>query len=215
MDRTHTDLYAYLMRGAAPSACSAFDSHLLASVLTITSWEAAGDGRHLLAATGLDRTSLLDLVWRAFPHAHESMERAIPEDAVVAVGEEEVFLRDLLSRSSSDNTVLEQRFAVILARRCQRPHHLWQDLGLRSRRELSWLMECHFAPLAARNARDMKWKKFLYRTICRDDGLLLCVAPTCSECHDYQRCFGDEAGDSLLEHQPGSMELGERERRHG
>jgi nitrogen fixation protein NifQ len=88
--------------------------------------------------------------------------------------------------------------AAIVARRAQRPNHLWQDLGLRHRRELSWLMERHFEPLATRNAADMKWKKFLYRMICRDTGFLICSAPICTECSDFDACFGDESGESLL-----------------
>ena len=69
---------------------------------------------------------------------------------------------------------------------------------MRNRRELSWLMARHFEPLAQRNHGDMRWKKFLYRTICRDEGFGLCTAPTCSECSDYEGCFGEESGEGLL-----------------
>ena len=79
-----------------------------------------------------------------------------------------------------------------------RPNHLWQDLGLRNRGELSALMRRHFEPLADRNVNDMKWKKFLYRMICRDEGFRLCTAPSCAECDDFAVCFGDESGESLL-----------------
>jgi nitrogen fixation protein NifQ len=85
-----------------------------------------------------------------------------------------------------------------VARRAQRPNHLWQDLGLGNRRELSRLMNQHFRPLAVRNTADMKWKKFLYRTICRDEGFSLCTAPSCSECNDFEACFGEESGESFL-----------------
>jgi nitrogen fixation protein NifQ len=44
----------------------------------------------------------------------------------------------------------------------------------------------------------MKWKKFLYRMICRDEGFRLCSAPSCSECDDFAVCFGEESGESLL-----------------
>jgi nitrogen fixation protein NifQ len=56
----------------------------------------------------------------------------------------------------------------------------------------------HFTALARRNNQDMKWKKFLYRTICREDGFSMCVAPCCSECGDFDACFGSESGESLL-----------------
>ncbi len=90
------------------------------------------------------------------------------------------------------------QLAAMMARRAQRPNHLWQDLGLRSRGDLSELMNRHFRPLARRNTQDMKWKKFLYRVICADASYTLCTAPSCSECNDFDHCFGEEAGDSLL-----------------
>jgi nitrogen fixation protein NifQ len=56
----------------------------------------------------------------------------------------------------------------------------------------------HFAPLARANKRDMKWKKFFFRAICRDASYSLCTAPSCSECCDFDNCFGEEDGESLL-----------------
>jgi nitrogen fixation protein NifQ len=56
----------------------------------------------------------------------------------------------------------------------------------------------HFSVLAIRNDKDMKWKKFFYRMICREDGFSMCFAPSCSECSDFNHCFGDESGESLL-----------------
>jgi nitrogen fixation protein NifQ len=88
--------------------------------------------------------------------------------------------------------------SLLVARRATRPNHLWQDLGLMNRGELSGLMQRHFAQLASRNTQDMKWKKFFYRMICREEGFRLCVAPSCSECADFNGCFGDESGESLL-----------------
>ena len=70
--------------------------------------------------------------------------------------------------------------------------HLWQDLGLPSRRELSLLMQTHFTSLAQLNSGDMKWKKFLYRQLCERAGLTVCRSPSCGVCSDYQLCFGPE-----------------------
>ena len=56
----------------------------------------------------------------------------------------------------------------------------------------------HFPALALRNSQDMKWKKFFYRMICRDEGFSMCTAPCCSECSDFALCFGDESGESLF-----------------
>ena len=58
----------------------------------------------------------------------------------------------------------------------------------------------YFAPLARRNTSDMKWKKFFTRLICRDASYTLCTAPSCGECSDYDNCFTEETGESLLAH---------------
>jgi len=71
-------------------------------------------------------------------------------------------------------------------------NHLWQDLFLPSRRELSALIERWFPRLAAKNSHDMKWKKFLYKQLCEREELFICRAPSCSVCTDHAVCFGPE-----------------------
>ena len=70
--------------------------------------------------------------------------------------------------------------------------HLWQDLRLPSRRELTALIAHWFPALAARNSDNMKWKKFFYKQLCLREELLVCRAPTCGVCADYALCFGPE-----------------------
>ncbi len=72
--------------------------------------------------------------------------------------------------------------------------HLWQDLGLPSRSELSALIGHWFPALAERNTHNMKWKKFFYKQLCLREELLICKAPTCGVCSDYGVCFGPEDG---------------------
>ena len=82
--------------------------------------------------------------------------------------------------------------AQIVVAACMGGDHLWQDLGLWSRADLSRLMTENFPALAAKNDRDMKWKKFLYRQICEREGIHVCPAPSCQACADYAKCFGPE-----------------------
>jgi nitrogen fixation protein NifQ len=70
--------------------------------------------------------------------------------------------------------------------------HLWQDLGLWNRGELSRLMEQNFPEVAKRNQKDMKWKRFLYKQLCEAEGIYTCRAPSCEVCIDYHACFGPE-----------------------
>jgi nitrogen fixation protein NifQ len=85
-----------------------------------------------------------------------------------------------------------QWIATILAAGCMGGDHLWQDLGLWSRRDVSALIRDNFPALAAKNDRDMKWKKFLYKQLCRQEGIYTCRAPSCEVCADYTACFGPE-----------------------
>lgn len=82
--------------------------------------------------------------------------------------------------------------ARIVAIGCLGSDHLWQDLGLWSRAELSALMERNFPTLAAKNVHNMKWKKFLYKQLCIAEGVYVCRAPSCEVCADYEACFGPE-----------------------
>lgn len=82
--------------------------------------------------------------------------------------------------------------ARIVAWGCAGRDHLWQDLGLAHRAELSTLMQTAFPGLSALNTTDMKWKKFIYRQYCSTEGIYICPAPSCGECKDFNKCHGPE-----------------------
>lgn len=85
-----------------------------------------------------------------------------------------------------------ERVALTVAVASLGDNHLWQDLQLASRAELSALMRRWFPALVALNHGDMKWKKFLYRELCRRAEILICKAPSCEVCSDRRVCFGPE-----------------------
>jgi nitrogen fixation protein NifQ len=188
-------IYRLLIRGSNPDADS-FDVHVAACIFTLAFWEAVSQKTSLTETVGLEPGDLAKVINHLFPHAVDLFP-SVP-DVPVARSVDEVCLLDLLSQCSTDGAGQQTQLAMMIARRAQSPNHLWQDLGLRNRGELSSLMTRHFRPLAARNTSDMKWKKFLYRMICRDAGYSLCTAPSCSECTDFENCFGDESGESRL-----------------
>lgn len=82
--------------------------------------------------------------------------------------------------------------AEAVAVACLGDSHLWQDMQLHSRVELSALFLRWFPRLAARNDRDMKWKKFLYKQLCERAEIMVCKAPSCGVCSDQALCFGPE-----------------------
>lgn len=101
-------------------------------------------------------------------------------------------LHELLMRSRSSNTQAQTWMVDILVAGCMGSEHLWQDLGLWCRADLSKLMTDNFQSLASRNDKDMKWKKFLYKQLCEAEGIYTCRSPSCETCDDYQACFGPE-----------------------
>jgi nitrogen fixation protein NifQ len=101
-------------------------------------------------------------------------------------------LFQLLIQGRTHGNQSEMWMAQILVTGCMGSDHLWQDLGLWSRHDLSRLMTHNFKTLAAANSRDMKWKKFLYKQLCSAEGVYVCRAPSCEVCADYSECFGSD-----------------------
>jgi nitrogen fixation protein NifQ len=175
-------LHAHLMRHAVGTPNDEFLAHLLAG-------RALADGI-LPADLGLGALRFGALVARHFPalawppqpsHGPDPTIQPEFDDLVRFIGEH------------ADPAVLgAAEVAVILATGCMGADHLWQDLGLPSRRELSQLIALNFPALAAANSRDMKWKKFLYRELCQREGIYVCTSPSCEACRDFALCFGPE-----------------------
>jgi nitrogen fixation protein NifQ len=191
--------YRLLMAATRPLNGDAFDLHVCASILAVAIAQAEEEGVSLAATTGLRAEALGAFASDLFPGAvSELMRRSGSETP--APGPEEDSVRDILLMYASGPLDFVRPLATLIARRCQEPRHLWQDLGLRERSELSQLMQRHFPRLKARNSGDMKWKKFLYRLVCGSEGFVLCPAPVCSDCDDFASCFGAEEGVAQLSH---------------
>jgi nitrogen fixation protein NifQ len=101
-------------------------------------------------------------------------------------------LINLLKNYSRPEVVEIDWVIGLLVAGCLGNDHLWHDLGLWSRSQLTDLLHYNFPKLAARNTHDMKWKKFLYKQLCEEEGLYLCRAPSCQVCVDYGVCYGSE-----------------------
>lgn len=185
--------YGRLMAGGGGDP---FDRHLFACVFTVVRAES---GPSLAVGLGLSAEALAVLVGSFFPHAPDLLTGLDPAiDGSEAITADEERLRALLLENRSLGTIEETCLAHIIARRALEPHLLWQDLGLSSRADLSLLLIRHFAPLAARNIRDMRWKPFFWREIealaghdCRTGG-------KCRRCSHQRDCFGPEAGASFI-----------------
>jgi nitrogen fixation protein NifQ len=191
-------IYHVLLKANATAACEPFDGHVLACIFAAGVSEVHAGGS-FTDALGICGSALRHSIERYFPGTLQQLE-AFDLDEEPVVEDDERCLRELLWRFRTAPSPLNSLLSSLVSRRATRSNHLWQDLGLSNRSELSRLMQRHFSLLARRNNQDMKWKKFFYRMICREDGFRMCTAPSCSECNDFHSCFGDETGESLLAH---------------
>lgn len=180
--------------------CGLPNDELLACMLA-THWTG---GTTLPKYMGLCEEAYLSMLSRHFPGLQS--ENSLPIDAVElschkearGSGQDEMReierqeLRALLMFHCACQDRSEMWMADIVAGACMGSNHLWQDLGLWSRQDLSVLMSDNFPELALKNDRNMKWKKFLYKQLCIQDGIYTCRSPSCEGCADYQACFGPE-----------------------
>lgn len=140
---------------------------------------------------GLAQADFAALLARHFPGFTAPAGWA-PAEADASREAERAELLTLLQAHCGGADASERWMAAIVAAACMGGDHLWQDLGLWSRVDLSGLMTRNFPALAAKNTRDMKWKKFLYKQLCDREGVYVCRSPSCEVCADYAKCFGPE-----------------------
>ena len=98
-------------------------------------------------------------------------------------------LVDLMETHRSHASPSESYVASMIASACLGSDHLWSDLGLWSRKDLSGLLKRNFRALADKNEHNMKWKRFLYKQLCETDSVYACRVPSCEYCAEYPRCF--------------------------
>lgn len=151
---------------------------------------------------GLADAALRRLLQRFFPALAAAQRAALlaqaalpgnpsaPESSGVADEFADIVALLLEEHADADDAIVWLAHAIATA--CMSADHLWQDMDLPDRPVLGRLMREHFPQLAARNVRDMRWKKFLYRELCDRAAVPVCPAPSCSACSEYSHCF---AGD--------------------
>jgi nitrogen fixation protein NifQ len=185
MEQSVNDFYLELKKGAAELPNTDLLARMLAS-------HRAGEGE-LPERLGLSARQFPAMISRHFPRVDSSQYGAGVDLALTRIDEREE-LRELLLRHGSNAIAADEQawIADIIIAACMGGNHLWQDLGLWSRKDLSALINLNFPALAQKNDRDMKWKKFLYKQLCNAEGIYTCRAPSCEVCDDFNVCFGSE-----------------------
>jgi len=147
------------------------------------------EGRIPALEEGLGSRRFVSLVEKSFPGADPG-QPPLAESLFPAAeyGDLMRLLLDHRSRKGEETELVAHAMAIA----CLGANHLWEDMHLDSRAELSALIRTYFGSLAALNVRDMKWKNFFYKQICAREGFNACRAPRCEDCCDQDRCFGPE-----------------------
>lgn len=175
-------LYAELMAHAVGTPNDELFAQMISSQI-------AGVGA-LPPGLGLREKDFAELLARHFPGVELVIHRNGGNDDDRELERDDVL--GLLLEHRAFRHQSEVWMAEIVTAACMASDHLWQDLGLHSRVYLSRLLNENFPTLAAKNTKDMKWKKFLYKQLCEKEEIMTCRAPSCGVCADYQKCFGPE-----------------------
>jgi nitrogen fixation protein NifQ len=173
---------------AAATNAASPDTQLFARLI------AARDVRRELALLGLPPPAWHALLKRHFAHAPASVLAPWPALPPVDTREHAQFVATLhallLTHSSTAVDVNDAHcLASIIAHACLRPDHLWRDLGLAGREEVTWMLTRYFPALVVLNVGNLRWKKFLARQRALSVGLEPGPAPGCPGCEDYGHCF--------------------------
>ena len=175
---------------AMPAGGAALDDPNRSLLASMIAGHGAGEGC-LPGHLGLGMARYAQVLADYFPDAPLHSAERSAADIPANIPERED-LQKLLLDHRANARASECWIADIVATACAGRDHLWQDLGLSSRDELSRLMWSNFPELARANSGDMKWKKFIYRQLCSREGIYLCPAPSCGECQEHAKCFGPE-----------------------
>ncbi|RAS21385.1 nitrogen fixation protein NifQ [Paraburkholderia bryophila] len=150
---------------------------------------AARDARNELALLGLPQPAWRALLARHFTRA-SAPALPLPVHAIDQIDFVRTLHTVLLAHANASVDPADADcLATIIARACLRPDHLWRDLGLRGRDEVTWMLTRYFPTLVERNIANLRWKKFLAQQRALSLGLTPGPAPGCPGCEDYGHCF--------------------------
>jgi nitrogen fixation protein NifQ len=142
---------------------------------------------------GLDAAEFAALMHRHFPGAAFPAPAEAPRFAP-----HQGFVRDLHAllmwhdRTAARHPEDAHCLATIIAAASLRPDHLWRDLGLASREDVTAMLDRHYPDLIARNVANLRWKKFFAQQVAHANGTMPTCAPGCPGCEDYTFCYPDK-----------------------
>lgn len=140
---------------------------------------------------GLDIHDVAALLTHFFPRMPAPMQRQLTERIAGRSSNDPFTARThaLLQAHRSDNGDTSRWLSGILVQACLRPDHLWRDLGLNGRDDVTALLARHFPTLAAGNVHQWRWKKYLAYAAADLAGAPRSPAPGCPGCEERSHCY--------------------------
>jgi len=182
-------LYRLLIDSPTPHGAPPEDRHLFACLLTVSSGKTADS-----TGIGLAKDEFADLLELYFPAISlEDLPVPLKESVPASSGDLLPLLHSYLPQDTDGWTPVPSLWlARALATRAAVPGHLWRAMGLFKRPELTAAIRRHLPAMASANHRGMRWKRFLYKQLCEQNGGVMCKTPECGICSDYALCFAPE-----------------------
>lgn len=142
---------------------------------------------------GMPQPALLSMIGQCFPELGElesmpdsqygQLAEAVPADFLALVA----LLRQ--HQTDSANKLHAEWLARAIAVACHGGRHLWEDMGLGGRDDVSRLLETYFQPLYQRNFKYLRWKRFLFAELGATRGMPEYRPPFCGKCAQCSVCF--------------------------
>ncbi|WP_083254168.1 nitrogen fixation protein NifQ [Pandoraea sp. ISTKB] len=147
-----------------------------------------------VARLGLSGAALTQLLRRHFSPVSEHWQAcaaALPTPAWASNAMFVVEMREMLRRRADPilHPMDAADMATILATACLRPDHLWRDLGLTGRDDVTALLTHFFPSLVLENTENLRWKRFLAQVCAQAYGRAPAPAPGCPGCEAYGECY--------------------------
>lgn len=186
-------VYRALIDSMAPEGIPQEDRHLFACLLAVANQEPT----LLQPALNLSPRMLNALLLRVFPGIDRLQVFGDQQRKTTAPPDINPQLEEFLTSFVPGDSWGWGRFcslalAKIIAARAAHPGHLWVAMGLFERRELTATIACHLPELLAANSQGMRWKRFMFKQLCEQNGGVMCKSPVCGDCSDYALCFAPE-----------------------
>ncbi len=144
-----------------------------------------------LGLSGAAMAALLRRHFAPVPERWHTLAAELPTPAWASHAVFVVEMREMLRRRADPilHPADAADMATILATACLRPDHLWRDLGLTGRDDVTALLTHFFPSLVSENTANLRWKRFLAEACAKAYGRAPAPAPGCPGCEAYGECF--------------------------